>query len=87
MPVSSFSIAEIIPNLISGLITYVSDVYNETFGLSGMATERPPQIEPKIRVMGKIYIRPVAADIPEASEATVIKDTKFTDEMFTAPEY
>lgn len=87
MPVQSFSISEIIPNLISGLITYVPDVYNENFGLSGMAQERPPQMEPKIRVMGKVYTRPVAADIPESSEATLIKDTKLTDEMFTAPEY
>lgn len=87
MPVQSFSIADIIPNLVNGLITYVPDVYNENHGLSGMAAERPPQIEPKIRVMGKIYTRPVAGDIPESSEATLIKDTKFTDEMFTAPEY
>jgi hypothetical protein len=87
MPVQSFSIADIIPNLVNGLITYVPDVYNENHGLSGMAAERPAQIEPKIRVMGKVYTRPVAGDIPEASEATLIKDTKFTDEMFTAPEY
>jgi len=87
MPVQSFSIADIIPNLVNGLITYVPDVYKENHGLSGMASERPPQIEPKIRVMGKIYTRPVASDIPESSEATLIKDTKFTDEMFTAPEY
>lgn len=87
MPVSSFSIADLIPELVAGLITYVPDVYNETFGLSGMAIEAQPQLEPKIRVMGKVYTRPVADDIPEASEATLIKDTKFTDEMFTAPEY
>lgn len=87
MPVRSFSIADLIPELVAGLITYVPDVYQETFGLSGMAVERPPQLEPKIRVMGKVYIRPVAADIPEASEATLIKDTKFTDDEFTAPEY
>ncbi|MDX5586089.1 MAG: major capsid protein [Aureibaculum sp.] len=87
MPVNSFSIADIIPNLVNGLITYVPDVYNENHGLSGMAAERPPQIEPKIRIMGKIYTRPVAGDIPESSEATLIKDTKFSDEMFTAPEY
>lgn len=87
MPVQSFTLSDIIPNLISGLITYIPDVYNETNGLSGMAKEAAPQIEPKIRVMGKISKRFVAADIPEASEATQIKDTKFTDEMFTAPEY
>lgn len=87
MPVSSFSIADLIPQLVAGLITYVPDVYNETFGLSGMAIERPAQIEPKIRVRGKIYTRRVADDIPESSEATLIKDTNFTDEMFTAPEY
>jgi hypothetical protein len=87
MPIQSFSLSDIIPNLISGLITYIPDVYNETFGLSGMANEAAPQIEPKIRVMGKVYKRFVAGDIPEASEATQIKDTKFTDEMFTAPEY
>ncbi len=87
MPVSSFTIQDLIPNLINGLITYVPDVYKETFGLSGMANEKAPQMEPKIRVMGKVYIRPVAKDIPESSEATLIKDTKFSDEMFTAPEY
>lgn len=87
MPVQSFSIQELIPNLVNGLITYVPDVYKENHGLSGMASERPPQREPKIRVIGKVFIRPVAADIPESSEATLIKDTKFTDEMFTAPEY
>jgi hypothetical protein len=87
MPVKSFTLADVIPNLVSGLITYIPDVYNETFGLSGMASEAAPQMEPKIRVMGKVYKRFVATDIPEASEATQIKDTKFTDEMFTAPEY
>lgn len=87
MPVQSFTIAEIMPQLLAGTITFVSDVYNETFGLSGMAKEMPVQLEPKIRVMGKIYKRPIAGDIPEASEAQMIKDTKFTDEMFTAPEY
>ena len=87
MPVQSFSIADIIPNLVNGLITFIPDVYKENHGLSGMAAERPPQVEPKIRVMGKVYTRPVAGDIPESSEATLIKDTKFTDEMFTAPEY
>jgi len=87
MPVQSFSIQELIPNLISGLITYVPDVYKEDHGLSGMAVEAPPQKEPKIRVMGKVYFRPVAKDIAESSEATLIKDTKFTDELFTAPEY
>jgi hypothetical protein len=87
MPVQSFTIAEILPQLIAGTTTYVNDVYNETFGLSGMAKEMPVQMEPKIRVVGKVYKRPVASDIPEASEAPLIKDTKFTDEMFTAPEY
>jgi len=87
MPVSSFTINDIIPQLISGLIKYIPDVYNETFGLSGMAKENKPQVEPKIRVMGKVYKRYVADDIPESSEAKQIKDTKFTDEMFTAPEY
>jgi len=87
MPVQSFSISEIIPNLVSGLITYIPDVYQETFGLSGMAKEAKPQLEPKIAIRGKVYKRYVASDIPEASEATMIKDTKFTDEFFTAPEY
>lgn len=87
MPVQSFTISDIIPQLVSGLITYVPDVYKEDHGLSGMATENAPQIEPKIRVRGKVYLRPVAGDIPEASEAKLIKDAKFTDEMFTAPEY
>lgn len=87
MPVKSFTISDLIPQLVSGLITFIPDVYQETNGLSGMATEVRPQIEPKIRVMGKVHIRPVAADIPESSEATLIKDTKFTDETFTAPEY
>ena len=87
MPVTSFSIAEVMPQLLSGLITYVPEVYQESFGLSAMAEEARPQIEPKIRVMGKVFKRYVASDIPEGSEAPLIKDTKFTDEMFTAPEY
>jgi len=87
MPISSFSISEIIPNLISGLITYIPDVYQETFGLSGMAKEAKPQLEPKIQIRGKVYKRFVASDIPEGSEATQVKDTNFTDEFFTAPEY
>lgn len=87
MPIQSFSISDIIPNLVSGLVTFIPDVYKEDHGLAGMATESRPQREPKIRVVGKINIRPVAGDIPESSEATLIKDTKFTDEMFTAPEY
>lgn len=87
MPVSSFKVLEVIPNLIAGLIRYIPDVYQETFGLSGMAKEAKPQIEPKIRIRGKIYKRYVASDIPEGSEATQIKDSNFTEEMFTAPEY
>jgi hypothetical protein len=87
MPVQSFTLAEIMPQLLSRLITFTHDKYNETFGLSGMAVENAPQLDPKIRIMGKVYNRPVASDIPEASEAQLIKDTKFTDEMFTAPEY
>lgn len=87
MPVTSFTLAEIMPQLLSRLITFTHDKYNETFGLSGMAVENTPQLDPKIRIMGKVYHRPVASDIPEASEANLIKDTKFTDEMFTAPEY
>jgi hypothetical protein len=87
MPVQSFSIADIIPNLQSGLIKYVSNVYDETFGLGGMAPESPLQLEQKIRVRGKIFYRPVADDIPEYSEAEQIKDTNFTDEMFAAPTY
>jgi len=87
MPVQSFSIAELMPELVSGLITYVPNVYNETHGLAEMAAEAPVQLDPKIRVRGKVVLRPIAEDIPESSEATLIKDTKFTDEMFTAPEY
>lgn len=87
MPVQSFTIADLMPELISGLIKYVPNVYNETFGLSGMAQEARPQDEPKIRVRGKVYKRFIADDIAEGSEAPLIKDAKFTDEMFTAPEY
>lgn len=87
MPVQSFTIAEIMPQLLAGTITYVSDVYNETFGLSGMAREMPVQMEQKIRVRGKVYKRLIAGDIPEASQVPLIKDTKFTDEIFVAPEY
>lgn len=87
MPVTSFTIAEIMPQLVSGLITFVPEVYQESFGLSGMAIENRPQLEPKIRVMGKVKKRFVASDIPEGSSAPLIKDTKFTDELFTAPEY
>lgn len=87
MPVQSFSIEEVMPELRAGNIRYVSDIYDETDGLGGMAKEAKPQINPKIRVVGKVLKRFVAGDIPEGSEATTIKDTKFTDEMFTAPEY
>lgn len=87
MPVQSFTIDEIIPELLAGSIRYVSDTYNESNGFGGMAKEASPQIDPKIRVKGKAVLRYVAGDIPESSEATFIKDTKFTDEMFTAPEY
>lgn len=87
MSVQSFTIAELMPELVSGLITYVPNVYRETNGLAEMAQEAPPQLDPKIRVRGKVVLRPIADDIPESSEATLIKDTKFTDEMFTAPEY
>jgi len=87
MPQQSFTITELMPDLVSGLITYVPNVYNETHGLADMAVEAPVQLDPKIRVRGKVVLRPIADDIPESSEAILIKDTKFTDEMFTAPEY
>ena len=87
MPVHSFSIDEVMPELLAGSIRYVNDTYDETNGLGGIAKENKPQINPKIRVKGKVVKRYVASDIPEGSEATFIKDTRFTDEMFTAPEY
>ncbi len=87
MPVTSFTIQEIIPQLTAGLTTFVFDQYKEPMGLRSMAQELKPQVEPKIRVMGKIIYRPVAVDIPESSEAAFIKDTKFSEDLFTAPEY
>lgn len=87
MPVQSFTLDEIMPEILAGSIRYVSDTYDESNGLGGMAKEALPQLDPKIRVMGKAVKRYVAGDIPESSEAPPIKDTKFTDEMFTAPEY
>lgn len=87
MPISSFTIDEIMPQILAGNIRYVNDTYDETNGFGGMAKEVAPQMEPKIRVKGKVVKRFVAGDIPEGSEATFIKDTKFTDEMFTAPQY
>lgn len=87
MGVQSFSIEDVMPELVAGNIRYVSDIYDETNGLGGMVKEAKPQFESKIRVAGKVKKRFVAEDIPESSEATTIKDTKFTDEMFTAPEY
>lgn len=87
MSVQSFTIDEVMPELLAGSIRYVNDTYDESNGLGGMAKESKPQIDPKIRVRGKVVKRYVAGDIPESSEATFIKDTRFTDEMFTAPEY
>lgn len=87
MPINSFTIQEIIPQLTAGLTTFVFDQYKEPMGLRAMARELRPQLEPKIRVMGKIIYRPVAGDIPESSEANFIKDTKFSEDLFTAPEY
>lgn len=87
MPVQSFTIQDILPELVAGSITYVSEMYNETHGLAGMANEMRPQIDPKIMVKGKAVKRYVAGDIPEGSEATFIKDSRFTEEAFTAPEY
>jgi hypothetical protein len=87
MPVGSFSIQEIIPQLTKGLTTFVFDEYKEDMGLRSMAKELKPQVDPKIHIMGKILYRPVAKDIPESSEAPFIKDTKFSEDYFTAPEY
>jgi len=87
MPVSNFSIQRFIPELTSGLITVISDNYNDTHSFAGMAKELRPQSDPKIQIKGKVFDRRVATDIPEASEAKLIQDTKSTDEMFTAPQY
>lgn len=87
MPVNSFTIQEIIPQLTAGLTTFVFDQYKEPMGLRAMAQELRPQIDPKIRIAGKIIFRPVAGDIPEGAEAKMIKDNKFSEDLFTAPEY
>lgn len=87
MGIHSFSPEEVMPELIAGSLRFVNDTYDESNGLGGIAKESKPQIDPKIRVKGKIVKRFVASDIPEGSEATFIKDTRFTDEMFTAPQY
>jgi hypothetical protein len=87
MPDNSFNILRIIPELVSGLINLVTDEYTDTHSLSSMAKEARPQIEPKIRVMGKTYKRFVAPDIPEGSEVNLIQDNQFTDEEYTAPQY
>jgi hypothetical protein len=87
MPVHSFSLQDIIPELTAGLTTFVYDEYKEPMGLRAMAQELKPQIDPKIHVMGKVIYRPVGKDIPEASEALMIKDTKFSEDYYTAPEY
>lgn len=87
MPVNSFSLQDIIPELTTGLTTFVYDEYKEPMGLRAMAQELPPQIDPKIHVMGKVIYRPVGEDIPESSEAKMIKDTTFNEDYYTAPEY
>lgn len=87
MPVHSFSLQDIIPELTAGLTTFVYDEYKEPMGLRAMAQELRPQISPKIHVMGKVVYRPVGDDIPESSEAKMIKDTKFSEDYYTAPEY
>lgn len=87
MPVGSFSLTQVIPELQASLIKYITDSYDETFGFSKIAKENKPQYEQKIRTMGKTYKRYVAADIPQRGKVPYIKDTKFTDDFKTAPEY
>jgi len=87
MPVSNFSIHRYIPELTAGLITVIAENYDDSHSFSAMAKELPTQSDPKIQIKGKVFDRRVASDIPEASEAKLIQDTKGTDDMFTAPQY
>lgn len=82
-----YSLLEIIPELMTGSVRNIHDTYNESFGLSGMAKEAKPQIEPKIRIDGKVVKRFIAGDIPDGQEVSFIKDTDFTTEFVTAPLY
>jgi hypothetical protein len=87
MPVGNFSIKTFIPELQASLVKFITDRYGESHGFSKMAKEVRPQHEQKIHLMGKTYKRYVAADIPQRSKVGYIKDSKFTDDYITAPEY
>lgn len=87
MPVKSFSIQRFIPELTSGLMINIVESYEDTHSFSRMAQELRVQSDPAIEIRGKVYYRKIAKDIPEASEANLIKDTKSTQERFTAPQY
>ena len=87
MPDKSFSLQRFIPELTTGLMLNIAETYDDTHSLSQMARELRPQSDAAIEIRGKVYFRKVAKDIPEASEANLIKDTKSTQERFTAPQY
>lgn len=87
MPVGSFSLSQVIPELAAGLVKFITEGYDETHGFSKIAKEVRPQYEQKIHIMGKTRKRYVAGDIPQRGKVGYIKDSKFTDDLKTATEY